>query len=199
MIETQAASPAGPDLSAILGRASDNLRAAATGEKRGPGRPAGSKTQPVAKKDAEQIATLLTALMTMVVAGLKVPGDLKPTDDETAAFTVPLTNILLRHLPISGKMTADTMDAIGMIAAVSVYVTRTAPAWSEYNQAARARRMNVIRAAGPAYPGTMVRPVPHPVDMSNDETTRGAADPIADIDPATAQFLGRPRNGNGPE
>lgn len=188
IVETQSA-PAGGgfDVSGLIERAAGNVRAGVTGEppRNKGGRP--PKAPAPTKKDVEQFATVIAAGLTLIVGALRIPGDLKPNEDETGGLAVPITNLMLRHLPISGKLTADAMDAIAIVAVVSSYYARTAIAWRDYSDATRARR-SAIPPARPVY-----RTVP---EAAHTETERGAVDPIANIDPAAADFLGRPRNGN---
>ena len=90
------------------------------------------------EKQEDSISTLLTAILVMMIAGWKVPTDLKPNEEEVNAVSGCATSILLRHINISGRLTADVIDAIGIVATVSVYYTRTSEGWRNYTLSQRA-------------------------------------------------------------
>ncbi len=86
------------------------------------------------KRDEQsgRIATLVTSIFIMLVAGWQVPDELKPSEEEINAVSGFSTSILLRHVDISGRLTADVIDVIGIIGITAAYVTRTSVAWRNY-------------------------------------------------------------------
>lgn len=81
------------------------------------------------KKTAAQdeFNTLTIALLSLVIAAVNVPENIKPNDGELNQFSHHLTALLVRHLPISGKFSADALDVIGLLAVSSAYYARVAP------------------------------------------------------------------------
>jgi hypothetical protein len=90
-----------------------------------------SKRGPYVKQaDREKVsefATLISTGLTLIIAAINLPPDIAPNSEEVNAFSVPLTKLLLRHLPISGKLSDDMLDIIGMIGIISGYYMRIAP------------------------------------------------------------------------
>lgn len=94
---------------------------------------------PAKRQEQEgNITTLVTSLIIMLVAGWKVPDELKPSEDEMTAVSGLSTSILLRHVNISGRLTQDVLDGIGIVAVVAMYITRTSSAWRVYTEAKKA-------------------------------------------------------------
>lgn len=89
----------------------------------------------------EDFSTIIVTIMTLALSAWNVPDDLKPNDDELQAFSVPATRMLLRHVPITAKLSADALDVIGMIGAMSGYYARTRKAWTKY-QESKAPKIN---------------------------------------------------------
>jgi len=81
------------------------------------------------KKTAAQdeFNTLTIALLSLVIAAVNIPENIKPNDNELNQFSHHLTGLLVRHLPISGKFSADALDVIGLLAVGSAYYARVAP------------------------------------------------------------------------
>jgi len=81
------------------------------------------------KKTAAQdeFNTLTIALLSLVLSVTNIPENVKPNDSELAQFSNHLTGLLLRHLPISGKFSADALDIIGLLAVGSGWYARVAP------------------------------------------------------------------------
>ncbi len=101
-------------------------------------------------KRAEQeknVTTLVTSLVVMLVAGWKVPDELKPNDVEMSAVSGCSTSILLRHVNISGRLTQDVIDVIGIVATVAAYVSRTSPAWRVYREGLQAAAIAPLNEA----------------------------------------------------
>ena len=92
--------------------------------------------------------------VTLALTAWSVPDDLKPNDEEVNAFTVPLTNILLRHIPITGKMSQDTLDLIAILGAGGLYYRRTSKTWTAYNaQRAKEKQAEQIEDLPTMQPG----------------------------------------------
>jgi hypothetical protein len=91
---------------------------------------------PEKRKEQEgNIATLITSLLIMIVASLNTPDDLKPNEDEINAVSGFSVSILLRHVNISGRLTADVIDVIGIVAVSAGYWARTSKARQAYTLA----------------------------------------------------------------
>lgn len=84
-------------------------------------------------KDAgrEDLKTLSIALLTLVMSLGNIPQDIKPNDSEIGIVSHHLTGIMIRHLPINGKMSADALDIIGLIAVMSTWYARVQPALNQ--------------------------------------------------------------------
>jgi len=80
--------------------------------------------------NAEDFSTIIVTLMTLAIAAFNVPDDIQPDNDEMQAFSIPATRLLLRHFPLANKLSADMLDVIGMISALSAYSMRTRSAWA---------------------------------------------------------------------
>lgn len=93
------------------------------------GEPERTETRGRKKKTAAQdeFNTLTIALLSLVIAAVNVPENIKPNDNELNQFSHHLTGLLVRHLPISGKFSADALDIIGLLAVGSGYYARVAP------------------------------------------------------------------------
>lgn len=87
------------------------------------------------KAKSEDFSNVVVTLLTLILAAWDRPSDLKPNEDEIGAFSVPCTRMLLRHIPLTAKLSQDALDVIGMVGAASAYYVRTKDAWSIYNQA----------------------------------------------------------------
>jgi len=135
-------------LKGLLARAAQNL----TGQT--PSKRTRTRKTKASKANKEDVSTLLITLLTLGVSAWNVPPDVKPNGAEISAFSVPLTNILLRHVNLTGKLTRDALDVISMIAAGSAYYARTAGAWSALNKQKQPEQIN---------PGAFTDPAPVPV------------------------------------
>ena len=91
------------------------------------------------KEQEASVATLITSLFVMLIAGWQVPADLKPSEDEISAVSGFSTSILLRHVNLSGRLTQDVMDVIGIVAVIASYTTRTSATWRLYREAKAAQ------------------------------------------------------------
>lgn len=89
---------------------------------------------------AEEVTTFVITVMTLLLSAVQMPPDLKPNDDEIGAFSVPATKLLMRHVNLTGKLTQDALDVIGMVAAISAYGVRTGAAWKNYRAAKDAEK-----------------------------------------------------------
>lgn len=90
------------------------------------------------RETTANIQTLIVSMLVVLVASWNVPKKLKPEDEEIQSIGTALTNILARHINITGRLTLDTIDLIAIIATVSTYYMRTAPLWKDYIQTERA-------------------------------------------------------------
>lgn len=81
------------------------------------------------KKTAAQdeFNTLTIAILSLALSLTPMPETVKPNDLELSQFSHHLTGLLIRHLPISGKFSADALDIIGLIAVLSGWYARVSP------------------------------------------------------------------------
>jgi hypothetical protein len=168
----QGTSPAQPEnsgIDGILGQAEGYLGADVPGVPGEPPKKQWKKWNPAAKREMEEVTTMISSLFVLVVAGWRIPPALKPNEDETNAVSGAATRILLRHVDLTGKMTKDAVDVIGIIAVSAAWYTRTAPLWAQYRELQSAQAIPKHDSSG---------------------------DPIAETDPAAALFLGRRRGGD---
>ncbi len=100
----------------------DDDKPAEKEKKDGRGRPSKSKSS-----GQDDLASLSVALITLILSLSNIPHDVKPNDSEVTIFSKHLTGIMIRHLPIAGKFSADGMDIIGMIAVLSSWYARVQP------------------------------------------------------------------------
>lgn len=179
-VEAQEHAPSGIDFGSLLGRASDNLRSGVTGEPAGGAKKKYKPSYNSQKKNTDEITTLMVSILTLGVSAWKVPADLKPTEDEIDALSLPATRLLLRHVNLSGRITADVVDTIGIIAVISGYYARTSETWKAYYPPKpKSADVPVWRA--------QYQPEKEPQAYAvNDD---GTIDPVREIDPGTADFL----------
>jgi hypothetical protein len=76
------------------------------------------------------------------------------SEDETQAFSVPVTRLLLRHVPLTSKLSQDALDVIALVGGFSAYYVRTADGWKKY-------RVTKV----PASIEENIRPADDPLDL----------------------------------
>jgi hypothetical protein len=91
-----------------------------TTKKDGRGRPSKTKSQ-------DEFSSIVVIVLTLVLSLSNIPAEVKPNDSEIGVFSKHLTGIMIRHLPISGKLSADGLDIIGMLAIMSTWYARVQP------------------------------------------------------------------------
>lgn len=109
--------------------------------------------------NAEDFSAIIVTMLTLILSAWPAPDDIKPNDEEINAFSVPVTRLLLRHVPIISKFSADALDALGMIGALSAYYVRTNPARKKYAIEQQAKRESEIAATTPTLYDTYPQPV----------------------------------------
>lgn len=84
---------------------------------------------PKAEKDdaTGDFANLLSSVIVIAFAFTNLNEELKPTPDETGEVSLHVAKIIMRHVDISGKLTGDALDAIGIITVIAAYSARVAP------------------------------------------------------------------------
>lgn len=82
----------------------------------------------------EDFSTLVTSLLVVVVTAWNAPEQIKPNNDELGGLSFRITRITLRHIDLSGKVTADVLDLIGIIAIGASYYSRVAPQLKQLQQ-----------------------------------------------------------------
>ena len=90
--------------------------------------------------NSDDFSAIIVTLLTLGLSAWAVPEILKPNEDELNAFSVPATRLLLRHVPLASKLSADALDLVGMIGALSGYSLRTRLEWAKYNEAQKIKR-----------------------------------------------------------
>lgn len=80
-----------------------------------------------------EFASLVSSLFVVIVAVWRAPEEVKPNDNEIDGVSNRVSKIILRHVDISGRMTADVLDLIGIIAIGASWYARVAPAIRAYS------------------------------------------------------------------
>lgn len=166
-------------VSRLIERASENL--GGENPEAEPPKKRGRKPY-VRPNQREDISSLVVSLVTLAIASLDVPEQIKPNEAEVTGFSQYATRIFLRHVDISGRMTADMLDAIGLIAVLSGWYARVSPelhAWRKMKRPSVNERSTEIPYR----------------DNGNSEIL----DPIENLSPGTSAFLKRSQEaaGNG--
>lgn len=92
------------------------------------------------RSDSDQIANLTISIVTLAIAGLNLPEDVKPNEEEIDSFSGFGTSILLRHFPMRSKLSRDALDIIGMISIMAMWYRRVAPMIRIHRAEAQAQR-----------------------------------------------------------
>lgn len=132
----------------------------------------------------DEFATLIISVLVLILSFSNIPETVKPNDSELRVLANHLSGLMLRHLPISSKFSQDSLDIIGILAVVSGWYARVAPALKQIQEEGKAKSQPERISA----PAQVVKTPPAP------------ADPIADLSPATSKFLEdviRKRHDNG--
>jgi hypothetical protein len=119
------------------------------------------KSAKVAKSSREDFAVLVVSVVTLLVTFAKIDERVKPNGEEINLFCEPFARILLRHLPINNKLSADALDIIGMMAATAGWYARVhdvIPASREAAPRAEARAEEAARSNGHLSPIEAVSP-----------------------------------------
>jgi hypothetical protein len=135
---------------------------------------------PVSKKkggkvdERQEFTTLLISVIVLLLTFVNIPELLKPSDDEVSILSDHAAGLLMRHLPISGALTEDAIDIIGILAVVAGWYGRVAP---ELKRLADERKRAEI-------PSTVLRPV-------EEVSTVAPVVPEAPDNSAVVEFLGK--------
>ena len=123
----------------------------------------------------DEFSTLVIALLTLAVSFVNIPEQVKPNQSELSIFSNHLTGIMIRHLPISNKFSADSLDIIGLVAVCSGWYARVAPE---------------IRALQPPKTNKPNNPPDNKPGPGHDEPKPPApGDPVLTLSPAAADYL----------
>jgi hypothetical protein len=99
------------------------------------------------------------------------------------AFSEHFSSIILRHIDISGAITGDILDAVGLLAVIGSWLTRVGPELREYNELRKAERSEL-----PDKPKLLKksnsREAAQPVEAVSKT-------PIEKVSPATKEYLDR--------
>jgi hypothetical protein len=129
----------------------------------------------------KDLANLLTSGLTLLVASLSIPDELKPNEDEIGGVSFYTMKILLRHFPVSKMLSADMLDVVGLVSIFAGYFARIQP---------------LLPKKPPPGPGN--NPGPNrPPEKSNGHkpAEKIPENDIEVLDPATAEFLKNAANG----
>lgn len=83
-----------------------------------------SQSKKVTPRAREDFSILVVSVITLLVAVAKVDDRVKPNESEINLFSDHLSGIMLRHLPINNKLSADALDIIGMMAVTATWYSR---------------------------------------------------------------------------
>ncbi len=125
----------------------------------------------------DEFSTLVIALLTLAASFANIPEQVKPNQSELTIFSNHLTGIMIRHLPISNKFSADSLDIIGLVAVCSGWYARVAPE---------------IRALQPPKPNNPKTPPDNKPGPGRDDPKPPApvaGDPVLTLSPAAADYL----------
>lgn len=123
----------------------------------------------------DEFSTLVIAVLTLILSFANIPDQVKPNQSELTIFSNHLTGILLRHLPISNKFSADSLDIIGLFAVCSGWYARVAPEIKLISEKQKPEKIN-------ANPSTPNPSTPNP-------STPAPVDPVKQLSPAAADYL----------
>ncbi|WP_322510716.1 hypothetical protein [Chloroflexus sp.] len=76
---------------------------------------------------AEQLAELLGVPLITAISAMILVEEARPLPEEARAFVTPIFRILIRHLPITGKLNADIVDLVAAMSALAVWLSRVRP------------------------------------------------------------------------
>ncbi len=79
------------------------------------------------KERQEELSTLLTTLLVILVTAVPAPDGIKPNENELGALSVRTASICFRHNWLTGKLSGDALDAIGILAVLASYWNRVKP------------------------------------------------------------------------
>lgn len=112
----------------------------------------------VTSANQEEISTIVITLLTLIISGLNIPSNIKPNEEEVNGFSVPVTRLLLRHIPVVSKLSADALDIIGILGTISAYYIRTGDDWKTYRATIQAEKLKTAENS------PVVLDVPIPID-----------------------------------
>jgi hypothetical protein len=104
--------------SSLLKRATNNLKTTLT-ETDSP-----SRKKNVAKTTRDDFSILVVSVITLLVSFWKIEEQAKPDSTEINMLSHHLSGIMLRHLPINNKLSADALDVIGIFAVMANWQAR---------------------------------------------------------------------------
>lgn len=131
------------------------------------------KKQKVSNTTREDFSVLVVAIVTLSVSLWKADPRVKPDSNEIDLFSNHVSGILLRHLPIDNKLSADALDVIGIFAVVSGWASRV----YIFQQ-----QTQTVDATQPRAAGTRT---------TETKANQGPFNPVQEIDPATFDAMNR--------
>lgn len=112
---------------------------------------------------SEDISTIVSMVLTLIVSAWSIPPHLKPSDEEVDGFSMPVTRLILRHVPIASQLSQDALDIIGLLGVISAYYVRTGDGWKSYRTMQQATK--VQKEEGQQIESVPARPLDDPLDM----------------------------------
>jgi hypothetical protein len=133
------------------------------------------------EKSKAELATLVSTVFVLLLALWPAPETVKPNPTEVDAFSEHFSSIILRHIDLSGAITGDVLDAIGLVAVLGSWLTRVGPELRIYNEQRRDERAAAIAT------GTETH---KPLRKSSSKIIEAVSKtPIENVSPATKEYL----------
>jgi hypothetical protein len=125
-----------------------------------------------------ELATLVSTILILVLATWPAPDEVKPNSTEVDAFSEHLSSIIVRHIDISGAITGDILDAVGLLAVIGSWLTRVGPQLRTLNE-----ENAKVKSLGLTPTHTQKGKVVAEVKEAPSKT------PIENLSPATKEYL----------
>lgn len=73
---------------------------------------------------AETLAETIGVPLLLGLAAMVLVEEARPTEAEAKAFLMPIFRVLMRHIPLTGKLNADLIDLVSAFAAAAAWYAR---------------------------------------------------------------------------
>jgi hypothetical protein len=94
----------------------------------------GAKERLEKEETKAELATLVSTIIVLLLAMWPAPDSVKPNQAETDGFSEHTCSIIVRHIDLSGKITGDVLDVIGLLAVIGSWLTRVGPELRAINE-----------------------------------------------------------------